>query len=304
MRGRGPTNGLAPAATTACSSDSALLRAGISAAPSGARSALTAELSAAARVRPAKSGSAPGCATAVAGVATPADGVTADGVPVVGVASARGCSGSSPGSTSSTWRPAGSGAVSAEPLRGPAFSERTRTSTPSESPTQSGAVEPRTVPDSRSGLPASAAWSVLCVSSDCQPDQRVVPVARVRTWTVPWSSASASSQTTPTREKRWESRRRRPRAASGCRDSVGSPVARGSAPVSGRRGSDWVEPAGSPGDAAGACATGARAGAGAAGAGAASGRVSAVAQVTPIEVARSARIQEIIGRVRHVRLLE
>lgn len=60
MRGRGPTNGLAPAATTACSSDSALLRAGISVAPSGARSALTAELSAAARLRPAASGSAPG----------------------------------------------------------------------------------------------------------------------------------------------------------------------------------------------------------------------------------------------------
>lgn len=64
--------------------------------------------------------------------------------------------------------------------------------------------------------------------------------------------------------------------------------------MSGRRGRDCVEPDGSAAVAAAAWATGAEAGA--AGAGAASGRVSAAAQVTPMEVARSACIQEILDR--------
>lgn len=59
-------------------------------------------------------------------------------------------------------------------------SARTRASTPSESPTHSGAVAPWTRPEVRSAVPGSAASS-LWASSSCQLDQVSVPAARVRT---------------------------------------------------------------------------------------------------------------------------
>ncbi len=85
-----------------------------------------------------------------------------------------------PGSGKAVCRaePVASGAVRAAPG---ALSARTRTSTPSDSPTHSGAVAPRTRPEVLSGVPGSAAWSALWVSSSCQSDQEPVAVARVRT---------------------------------------------------------------------------------------------------------------------------
>lgn len=143
--------------------------------------------------------------------------------------------GSAPGSTSSRRSPSGSGTAAG--CCGSAASGRTRTSTPSESPTQSGAVAPRTAPEARSALPRSAACSALWVSTSCQSDQLVPPVARVRTWTVPWSSASASSQTTPTRENGRAVRRSSPWP------EAAGPTARSDGAARGSRGRDCVEPA-------------------------------------------------------------
>ena len=77
----------------------------------------------------------------------------------------------------------------------------TRTSTPSESPTHSGAVAPSDAAGGALGGVRVGRVSSLCVSTSCQPDQVPVPAARVRTWTRPCSSVSGSSQMTPTREK-------------------------------------------------------------------------------------------------------
>ncbi len=208
-----------------------------------------------------------------------------------------------PGSTSSRCRPVGSwdGCSSAFPaVRVAALSALTRTSTPSESPTHSGAVEPRTWPEVRSAVPGSAPWSSLWVSTSCQPDQVPVAVARVRTWTLPCSAVSGSSQMTPTREKRCTSPRVRP--CSGAAPKVRSLVR-------GARGSDWVLPGRAGSAVVDAdlaplvdCVAGAGADAadGAADAGRVSGRASAAAQVTPIEEARNPRMPLILDIVIHI----
>ncbi|CAM5689619.1 hypothetical protein SVIOM74S_06847 [Streptomyces violarus] len=87
-----------------------------------------------------------------------------------------------------------------------------------------------------SGVPRSAAWSALCVSTSCQPDQVPVSAARVRTWTRPCSSASGSSQTTPRREKWRTGRRVTP--CSWASGAVGVARLR----ERGSRGRDWVLP--------------------------------------------------------------
>ena len=112
---------------------------------------------------------------------SPASG-RARGVRRPGASSRRG---SAPGSTSSRRRPCGQRPVASGGLR-----RRTRTSTPSESPTHSGAVAPRTRPGvALRGVRGRRACSSLWVSTSCQSDQAPVPAARVRTWTRPCSSA-------------------------------------------------------------------------------------------------------------------
>ncbi|MFD0429328.1 hypothetical protein ACFQ60_21280 [Streptomyces zhihengii] len=71
-------------------------------------------------------------------------------------------------------------------------------------------MEPRTRPDSLSAVPGSAAWSPLWVSTCCQAVQAPVATARVRTSTVPSSSAAAFSQTRPSSENGSTARRGRP----------------------------------------------------------------------------------------------
>ncbi len=184
---------------------------------------------------------------------------------------------SSPGSISSRRRPVGR-------VGSPADSDGsalTRTSTPSESPTHSGAVAPRTRPEARSAVPGSAPCSALWVSTSCQPDQAPVAVARVRTWTRPWSSVSGLSQTTPTSEKRRTSLGGRP-----CSGAAGVALFR----FSGARGKDSVWPGAglSP-----ALVAASAVGAGlvfAATADGVSGSMRAAAQVTPIEEASNPRM--------------
>lgn len=196
-----------------------------------------------------------------------------------------------PGSTSSIRMPDGSRAAAR--VAGAPGSAWTRTSTPSESPTHSGAVLPRTRPVPLSAVPRSGACSLLWVSRSCQSDQVPVATARVRTWTRPNSWVLASSQTTPTSENLLTSRGGRPRV-SGSRGEVlmpGTPGDRSAAGPRGASGSDWVDPAG---------ATGAAAlmdGAARAGVESASGRARAAAVATPIEEARNPRMKAMLSTV-------
>lgn len=188
--------------------------------------------------------------------------------------------GSGPGSTRSSRRPAGSGAAVGRteaprtPVRAGAAGAagRTRTWTPSELPTQSGAVEPCTPGASASAVPVSAAWSSLWVSTSCQPDQAVEPTCRVRTWTVPSSSACRSFQTTPSSEN----------GLTCCSDSSAPAVAPADrSEASGVSLSDRVEP-GTAVSGVPACLAG-----DAAPAGAANGRASAAAHATAIDAERT-----------------
>ncbi|RPK81669.1 hypothetical protein EES45_10655 [Streptomyces sp. ADI97-07] len=127
----------------------------------------------------------------------PAEGSAAVGSSVVSRAYAAGAAPEAlPGSTVSSRRPAGSPADVPSPAD-------TRTSTPSDGPTQRGSVLPRTP-----GRPASVRPSTS-VSRGSHADQSPEEADRVRASTVPVTSADGSVQVTPSMLNGPDSRCRR-----------------------------------------------------------------------------------------------
>ncbi|WP_432758604.1 hypothetical protein [Streptomyces lydicamycinicus] len=148
---------------------------------------------------------------------------------------------------------------------------------------------PRTSLSRRSAEPRSGASSLWTWTS-CQPDQSPLPVARVRTWTRPRSSAAASSQTTPRSENGRTVRAGRPSDW-----GVGAGVAsrasgRGAGAPSAATGRDWVLPGSSP-ERAGC---GAAAGAALAPVTGTRGRARTAVHTAPRQVARKGRMVKIL----------